>query len=82
MWLGDYSAVRANLATHSAGASVNMAAASVTPKIGKFGFKDYVVDDASMQGLQHKDQWHDHQNIQLHSSLQKNPQRKVHECVS
>ena len=31
----------------TAGASVNMAAASVTPQIVKFGFKDYVVDDAN-----------------------------------
>ena len=36
-----------------------MAAASVTPKIVKFGFKNYAVDDtknSGMQGLQHKDQ--------------------------
>ena len=43
--MGDYSAKPGN--PLEAGASVDMAAVSVTPKIVKFGFKDYVVDDAN-----------------------------------
>lgn len=35
-----------------------------------------VVRGENMQGLQLKNQWHDHHNIQRHLSLQ-NPQRKV-----